>query len=242
MLREALIGGAAVTAYYLGMVAILLGVRRLFGPPGELVRKLFHISVAASVFVLLHLFETWYLAVLVTLVFGAAVYLVIRWAERFPALMRALRERHPGEIRSSLVLMFITMAILLSLGWGWLGAGSKFLVVAPIMAWGFGDAAAALVGKKWGKRRLRHPLVDNRKTAEGTAAMVAFAGAAIFVTLAAYTAWPWYSCLLATALVAPVTATTELMTRNGLDTITVPTVTFWWLLAVVNALAWLGVL
>lgn len=242
MLREALIGSAAFLAYYVAVVIVLLAVRRLLKPPGELVRKLFHISVAGSMFVPLHLLTSWQLAAGMLLGFGVLFYIVISWAGRYPRFMRALHERHPGEVRSSLALMFFTMAVLFALGWGWLDPDSKFMVVAPIMGWGFGDAAAALVGKKWGRHRLSHPWVDNKKTTEGTIAMVVFAAAAILVTLIGYTAWPWYACLLVALLVAPVTAVVELVTRNGLDTVTVPLGTFTWLLAVVTLLGRLGVL
>lgn len=241
MLREALLGRVAFVGYYLVMVAVLFAARRLFGLSGELFRKLFHISVAASVFVLLHAFQTWYLAALAAVGFGTVVYGVMFFLERYPGVMRALEERRPGEIRSSLAVMFFTIAALIALGWGWLGPGSKYMVIVPVMAWGFGDAAAALVGKRWGRRRLRGRWLDGKKTAEGTLAMVAFATAAAFLTLLGYTGWPWHVCLAAAVLVAPVAALTELVTRNGMDTITVPFATFAWLLVVTRLFALAGV-
>lgn len=241
MLREALHGRLAFLAYYVIMVVLLFTVRRMFRLSGELFRKLFHISVAASVFVLLHMFQTWYLAALAALGFGVVVYFVMGFAERYPSIMRALEERKPGEVRSSLLLMFFTIAALIALGWGWLGPTSKYMVIVPIMAWGFGDAAAALVGKRWGRRHLRGRWVDNKKTVEGTWAMFAFAAAAILVTLIGSTAWPWYVDLAVAVLVAPVAAFTELVTRDGLDTITVPFATFAALLVVTQTLALMGV-
>lgn len=100
---------------------------------------------------------------------------------------------------------------------------------------------AALVGKRWGRRRLRGRWLDGKKTAEGTLAMVAFATAAAFLTLLGYTGWPWHVCLAVAVLVAPVAALTELVTRNGMDTITVPFATFAWLLVVTRLLALAGV-
>src|SRR5690606_15405887 len=97
VLREALIGSAAYLVYWLTAVAVLLCARRLFGLGGELFRKLLHIIVASSVFVLLNVFDTWWLAALAPVGFGAAVYLVIGWAERIPRVMRILEERKPGE-------------------------------------------------------------------------------------------------------------------------------------------------
>lgn len=242
MLPELLIGVAKLLAYYLAMAITLFGLRKLTGLSGELYRKLFHITVAGSIFVLLHGFNDWRAAAVGVLLFGLAVYAVVRVAEYLPRVMRALRERKPGEIRSSLLLMFFTMAALIALGWGWLGADHKYMVAAPLMAWGFGDAAAALVGKRWGRRQLKHPWVDNAKTVEGTLAMLAFASAATFVTLLMYTGWPWHTSLLVALLVAPAAALTELVSRNGVDTVTVPLVTWVWLLILVKLLGFTGLL
>lgn len=242
VLREALIGGAAFVGYYVAMVTLLFLARRLIGISGELYRKLFHIGVAGSVFVLLHAFTLWHVSTATAVVFGFLVYFVIGWAERFPRAMRALEEREPGEIRSSLALMFLTIAVLIALGWGWLGDEYKFTVVVSIMAWGFGDASAALIGKRWGKQRLTHEWVDGKKTVEGTLAMLAFAAAAILVTLVAYTAWPWYLCVVVALLVAPAAAGTELVSHQGVDTVTVPLATFAWFLVVVAALSALGLI
>lgn len=242
MFREAVVGSAAFIGYYLAMVVVLFAARRLLGLAGELYRKLFHIGVAGSVFVLLHAFTLWHVSALTALTFGILVYFVIGWAERFPRAMQALQEREPGEIRSSLALMFLTIAALIALGWGWLGEGYKFTVVVAIMAWGFGDASAALVGKRWGKRRLTHEWVDGKKTLEGTTAMLAFAAAAVLVALVAYTGWPWYLCLFVALLVAPAAAGTELVSHRGVDTVTVPLATFAWFLMITVALRALGAL
>ncbi len=139
MLRETLVGTAAFLGYYLAMVAVLFSLSRWLKLPGELFRKLLHVSVAASAFVLVHMFETWYLAALAAVSVGLLSYLVITWAERFPRIMKALRERAPGEVRSSLTLIFLTMIGLITLGWGWLGAEARYMVIAPLMAWGLGD-------------------------------------------------------------------------------------------------------
>lgn len=242
MLREALIGSAAYLVYWLTAVAVLLCARRLFGLGGELFRKLLHIIVASSVFVLLNVFDTWWLAALAPVGFGAAVYLVIGWAERIPRVMRILEERKPGEIRSSLSLIFFTLATLIALGWGWLGPESKYMVSMPVMMWGLGDAAAALIGKKWGRRKITHPWVDNSKTVEGVGAMLVFAAAAGSITLLAYSQWSWYLCVLVGIAVAPVAAVTELVSRGGIDTLTVPFATFAALLVVVKALTFASVL
>jgi dolichol kinase len=90
------------------------------------------------------------------------------------------------------------------------------------MAWGFGDAAAALVGKAFGRNRILHPRIEGAKTYEGTLAMIVVAGLAIFLTLLVYAGQPWKVSLTVAALVAPVSATVELFSNRGMDTLTVP--------------------
>lgn len=240
MFRELLVSWAIFLGYYVAMVVVLVTLRRFVSVPGELFRKLFHISVAGSVFVLLHAFSTWYAAVGSALVLAALIYPLISWAARIPGVLAFLEERHPGEVRGSLLLTFFTLALLISLGWGWLGPHSKFLVAAAVMAWGFGDAAAALIGKRWGQRKLVLPGVDPAKTAEGALAMFAFAAAAVFVTLLGYTDWPWYVALLAAAVTAPVSMGAELLSHRGVDTLTVPLATFAWLALVAYLLGLAG--
>lgn len=237
-----MIGILIFLGYYVTMVAVLFTLRRFVKIPAELFRKLFHIGVALSIFVLLHAFNTWYISAAVALLVSGVAYGAVTLFERIPWFLEALNEREPGEVRNSLFLMFFTFTGLIAVGWGWLGAGSKYKIVAAVLAWGLGDAAAALIGKKWGKRQLKGPLVDPSKTVAGTAAMYGFASAAILGTLLAYTSFPWYWSLLVALLVAPAAAITELVTHRGYDTVTVPAVTFIWLHIVVWAFTAFGVL
>ena len=87
---------------------------------------------------------------------------------------------------------------------------------------GVGDAAAALVGKRLGKHPVRLPMADRKKTWEGSAAMTAAAFLAGTGCLLAYTALPWYICLLAALVTAPVAALTELMSPTGTTQVSVP--------------------
>jgi phytol kinase len=115
------------------------------------------------------------------------------------------------------------------------------MVVVSVMAWGFGDAAAALVGKAWGRRRIQHRWVDGAKTMEGTGAMYAVSSVAILGSLMAYTALPWYWCLVAAVLIAPICAVVELISHRGIDTITVPYATAASTFVLLNLLSVTGV-
>ena len=111
-------------------------------------------------------------------------------------------------------------AALIGVCWGWLG--EKYLVIASVLAWGLGDAAAALVGKRFGRHYIQGRLVEGRKSLEGTLAMFAVSLCAVLGVLLANIAVPWYAYAPISALTAGVCAVVELYTRNGMDTLTCP--------------------
>ncbi|HWI62314.1 MAG TPA: phosphatidate cytidylyltransferase [Symbiobacteriaceae bacterium] len=242
MLREGLIGLGTFGGYYLLAALSLLIIRALLKFSGELFRKLLHFVCFMSVFVLLYAFDTWYIAMTVGLLFGLVVYPAIALLERYPKLMGILEPRHNGEIKSSIVIVFFMLASLIAVFWGWLGEPWKYIILVAVMAWGFGDAAAALVGKSWGRRQIRHRWVDGAKTAEGTIAMFAVSALAMLLTLVACTQIPWYLCLGVAVLAAPVSAVVELVSHRGIDTITVPYATAAAVFALLNVLPVTGVM
>lgn len=241
MLREALAGFGIFIGYFVILGSLLLIVRALFKPPRELFRKMLHLVCCTSVFVLLYAFDTWYLAMSAALAFALLVYPVIVFAERFPPIMDILVQRRGGEIRSSLMIVFTMMAGLIVVFWGALGEQWKYIIIVAVMAWGFGDAAAALVGKAWGRHPIRHRWVEGAKTREGTIAMYAISAATILLSLLAYAPVPWYLCLVAALLVAPICAVVELISHRGIDTITVPVATAIPVLALMLLFSFMGV-
>ena len=98
----------------------------------------------------------------------------------------------------------------------------KYLVIASVFAWGFGDAAAALVGKRFGQYYIEGKLVEGKKSLEGTFAMFVVSFISVFIILIAYSSLNWYSYLLIAIITAAVSAVVELYTKGGMDTLTCP--------------------
>jgi phytol kinase len=204
----------------IGLPLILLCV--YFKVPFEMMRKVYHFVITLSIFPLLKLFSTWYMAVLAAFVFALIAYLILTLIENSSFYERIAVERRGGEFKRSLIIVQVSFALLIFVFWGLLGVEWQYIAVVGVMAWGFGDAAAALIGKKFGRRRFCHPLVDGAKTMEGTQAMFVVAGLAIFFTLLIYAGHPWPVSLAGALLVAPVCAIVELFSHRGMDTLTVP--------------------
>jgi len=223
-----LMGALILLAYYLIVVALMpIMLRYWFGVPKEYIRKIHHVGYSMSIFILLHFFSTWYMAV------GAAFLLVL---VGYPALLLIEktsfyqrlfvdRTKGRGELRKQLLYVQLSFALLIFIFWGLLGTSWHFITAVAVMAWGFGDAAAALVGKAIGRRKVINRYIEKAKTLEGTAAMIIAASLALFLTLIFYAGLPWLSSLLISLIAAPVCGIVELFSRKGLDTLTVPITT-----------------
>jgi phytol kinase len=155
------------------------------------------------------------------LLFAAIVFPILHYAERWKGYAGLFNQRHPGEVKKSLLLLFCTHAAIIALCWGWLD--KPYIAVTSILMWGVGDTFAALVGKRFGKHHVHLPLTDPKKTWEGSAAMMITAFAAGLIALLIASPLEWHICLAYAAVAAPVAAYTELISHGGNDTVTVPT-------------------
>ncbi|MBP3655966.1 MAG: TSUP family transporter [Clostridia bacterium] len=228
--REALAGCALLMGVlrcfgqyllYLGAcLAVLLSCRALLPISAELWRKALHsIAYTSSLFMML-VSHDWAAACACCLIFAAVVYPILQLAERWQGYDRLFTQRRPGEVKQSLLLLFCSHAALIALCWGWLGR--PYIAVSAILMWGTGDTAAALVGKRFGRHHVHLPLADERKTWEGSLAMLGCALCAGFISLAVLSSYSLPVCLLQAAAAAPVAAYVELISHGGTDTVNVP--------------------
>lgn len=241
MLNNDLIGFGLFLGYFIvaGLPPILLKV--YLNMPFEMTRKMYHLVITLSIFPLLKLFSTWYMAVLAAILFVLLIYPILKMVEGSSLYKRVAVERKGGEFRKSLIIVQLSIALLISIFWGLLGIDWQYVAVVAVMAWGFGDAAAALVGKAFGRHRILHPRIEGAKTFEGTLAMFVVTGLTIFFTLLVYAGQSWQVSLAASALVAPVSATVELFSRQGTDTLTVPLSVAFSVLPLMSLFSLLGV-
>jgi len=219
------IGAGVLLTYYLLFCALLPTLlKACLRVPTEVVRKLQHVAYSLSIFILLGLFETWWAAIAAASLLVLIAYPGLLILEKASAYQRLLVDRttNGGELRRQLLYVQLSFATLIAVFWGLLGPGWRPLIAVAVMAWGFGDAAAALAGRFLGKKRFGHRLIEGAKTYEGTAAMILFAGLALFGTLVSYAGQSWLVSLIVAAAVAPVCGIVELFSRRGSDTLTVP--------------------
>jgi phytol kinase len=213
-------GLGILIVYYILCASCALLLRRFVRIPREVFRKLLHFILLGSLILWTYVFRTWWIASLAALTFAAALYPLLSLAEKIFTFSDLFIERKAGEIKHSFITVFGMFAALNGICWGLLG--KKWLVLACICAWGFGDAAAALVGKKYGKHYLEGKHIEGRKSVEGSLAMFSVSLISVFFVLLVNANIAWYDNLAISVLTAAVSSTVELYTRNGMDTITCP--------------------
>lgn len=220
MFHEFMAGFGTLVAYFAVCASCALVLRRRVKMPTEVFRKVLHMILLGSIFVLAYAFCTWWVSAAAAVVFMAVVYPVLALLEHMPGYSKLLTERKSGEIKLSLIVVFFMFSVLIGVCWGLIG--EKYLIIASVLAWGLGDAAAALVGKRYGRHYIEGRLVEGRKSLEGTLAMFAVSFIAVTAVLMANGTVLWYCCAPAALLTAACCAVVELYTKGGMDTLTCP--------------------
>ncbi len=245
MTNRDLCGLGILLLYYLVFISLLpMLLKHRTNIADEKIRKTQHIGFSLSIFLLLHLFTRWYFAIGAALSFIIIAYPVLLILEKKSSFKKILvnREKEKGELRKQLLFVQLIFSILIFIYWGLLGPDWRFVVAGAVMAWGFGDAAAALVGKFIGRIKIFYKFMEKSKTFEGTAAMSITAALFLFLTLVFYGGIPWPSSLLISIVVGPVSSIVELFSKQGSDTLTVPFAASVLIFSMVRLFMLLGVL
>ena len=224
-MRAFVVASASLTGYYLLALLVLpMSLRAWPAVPDELVRKTQHLGYGASIWLLLGLFDHWYLAIAASALLVLIAYPALLALERWPGYARTFPDRAPGrgELRRSLLWVQASFALNVALFWGLGGAEGRTALAAGVMAWTLGDALAALIGRTLGRHAAHGRFLDGDKTAEGTTAMAVAAGTAVALTVGTYGAADLGSALAAGLVAGPVAAAVELYSPHGTDTLTVP--------------------
>ena len=219
-MQELLHGAGVFALYVIPAAGIMFIARRFIKIPDELFRKILHFILLGAYFPFLFAFETWWRSAILACALIAVIYPLLALAGCIPAFSSFVNERKSGEFKSSMVLALSMIALSITVCWGFFG--DKLLVLSCVYAWGIGDAFAALVGKQFGKHKIRLPFADSHKSWEGSAAMFLCSLLSVLVILLIRGGITFPGCLLISVAAATVTTYVELCTKGGLDTITCP--------------------
>ena len=217
------LGGAGAFVLYLAPFAVvMLLLRKFTGIPDELFRKLLHFILLGAYIPLMFSFERWWMCVIFVLCLVCLLFPTLLIAGKIPGFSAFVNERKKGEFLSSMLLALGVMAASMTIGWGVLS--DRYIVLASVYAWGVGDGFAALVGKKIGRHKITWKFVDNKKSYEGSAAMLITSALAVFVVLLVRGGLHPALALLVAIVAAVASTFAELCSKGGIDTVTCPAI------------------
>lgn len=211
-------------AYIVSFALILIIIRFTTNVPDYIFRKLLHIVAFSSILPLVLFTEIWWIAAAVEIVFLILIIAALHLLEPFSFYKRLFVEKKKHEVLFSFIGLFGLMTVLISVFWGIFGESHIYIAVGAIMAWGPGDAMAAIIGRQYGKTKLSGRWIEGVKSAEGSISMAVTAFLCLLPVLIWMSPMPVYLCVLFSLLVAPAASLTELYTKGGWDTVTVPVV------------------
>ena len=214
------IGAGWVSLYILICGGVMLTVRALTKIPDELFRKILHFILLGAYVPLLYGFKVWWHAIIFVAALAVILYPVLYFCAKIPKFSEFVNERRGGEFKSSMLLALGVMLVSTTVCWGILS--DKLLTLACVYAWGVGDAFAALVGKRWGKHKIKWKIADGKKSFEGSAAMLLSAFVSVLTVLLIRGGVDVLVAVITAAVAAVAVTFVELITSGGFDTITCP--------------------
>lgn len=216
------LNGTAITLLYIAIAALtIFPARKLLTISDELFRKILHFILLGAYIPLVFAFEKWWMAAIFALSLMVLLFPALMFAEKIPMFSRFVNERKEGEFKSSMVLAIGMMVLSVSVCWGLFN--DKYLVLASIYAWGVGDAFAALIGKRFGKHKIKLKFADSHKSIEGSLSMFICAFISVLTVLCIRGGVSIALSVTVAFLAAIACTMTELYSKNGLDTVICPT-------------------
>jgi phytol kinase len=165
-----------IASYTYAIALLVFGelLRKLFGIKPDLTRKFIHISAGMWVFGVLLLFKHWQIGIIPFATFIGINYLLYRY--RIIGAMDT-EDSSPGT-----VYFAISVTLLFGLFWRPDGQVDHVpIAVAGIMAMTWGDALAALIGKRFGRHQ--YQVGSSVRSWEGSLAMFLVSATVMFLVL-----------------------------------------------------------
>jgi phytol kinase len=189
------------------------GLRRRQGYSTDFTRKFIHIAVGMWSIGTVLLFQRWYFAIIPPLTFVVINYISYR-QETF----KAMETGEPGNLGT--VYFPISFALVIVLFWLTRPDRYPGLIVAALMPMTWGDAMAAILGRRFGQ--YKYHFLGSTRTMEGSLTMFLFSWLATFLALLLFPPLGLLTSLFHALIVALVVTLVEAFSPWHIDNITVP--------------------
>jgi len=194
--------------YVFAVIGVGEGLRRWRGYSTEFTRKIVHIGVGMWAFGTVFLFEHWYFAIIPPVSFMILNYISYRGE-----IFKSVELGEKGNLGT--IYFPISFAIIICLFWE-----RSNLLVASLMPMTWGDALAAILGRRYGRRK--YSLLGSTRSVEGSLAMFLFSWLSTFLALLLLPPLDWQTSLLYSLAVAVFATLVEALSPWHIDNLTVP--------------------
>jgi dolichol kinase len=208
--------------YAFGLLIIAEVIRRWRGYPQDFTRKFVHIGAGMWVFGVLALFENWTIGIIPFATFIVLNFIFYRF--------RLLESVDAPDSTPGTVYFALSITLLFLIFWRTNSPDDRgYIAAAGTMAMTWGDALAAIVGKRWGRHH--YQIGRGRRSFEGSAAMFAASFVAMLLTLlltpgsalSPQSVPIGFNAALIASLIAALAATiAEGVSPHGTDNLSVP--------------------
>ncbi len=219
---QALYCFGTLIVFIIPCLAVLLLIRFLIKPPSFIFRKLLHITAFTCISIMILVSGSWVAAALTSGILAIIIYPILMIAEKKPWFDSFFVQKSKGEIKKSMLFLFIMFTAVIAAAWGIFDRAE--VAAASVLMWGAGDAAAALVGIPFGKHKVRCKLTDGKKSWEGSISMLIVSFAVGFTVMILSGGTDLTFALIAAGAGALAGTITELFSPSEYDTITVPVI------------------
>jgi phytol kinase len=194
--------------YVFAMIGVGEGLRKWQGYSTEFTRKLIHISVGLWAFGTVLLFQHWYFAIIPPLSFVLLNYISYR-----EEIFKSVETGEKGNLGT--VYFPISFTVIICLFWE-----RPNLLVASLMPMTWGDALAAILGRRYGQRK--YSVLGFTRSVEGSLTMFLFSWLSTFLALLLLPPLGWQASLLYSLAVAIFATLVEALSPWHIDNLTVP--------------------
>jgi dolichol kinase len=211
-MSQDLIALIASFVYVFAMIGVAEGLRKWRGYSVDFTRKFIHIAVGMWAYGTVLLFESRAFAIIPPLSF-----IVINAFSYWQGTFKAMETGEKGQLGTIYFPLSFTALI-------WLLWGHPHLVVASLMPMTWGDALAAVLGRRFGRRS--YTIVGSTRSLEGSAVMFLAGWVATLIPLLLLAPTPLGLpvALVAAAVTALGAALIEAFSPWGIDNLTVPAI------------------
>jgi phytol kinase len=202
--------------YVFAAIGIAEGLRKWLSQakPGtysvEFTRKFIHIAVGMWAYGTVLLFETRAFAII-----PPVAFVFINALSYWQGTFKAMETGEKGQLGT--IYFPISFAVIIWLLWS-----QPHLLVASLMPMTWGDALAAVVGRRIGRRS--YTILGSTRSLEGSAVMLLVSWVATLVPLLLFVSMPPVTALVIAAVTALGATAVEAISPWGIDNLTVPAV------------------